>query len=123
MQNRYFIQALQELAPGAGFRSEDGTYDNLEWLSSEIPQPTREQFDAKVVEIEANWAMNEMRKVRDARLSETDWVTARAFETGEPVSAEWATYRQALRDLTSTAEPQIGELGEVTNVNWPEKPE
>jgi len=39
------------------------------------------------------------RSKREAMLSDSDWVTLRAVETGEPVPAEWATYRQALRDL------------------------
>ena len=31
-------------------------------------------------------------------------------------------YRQALRDMPSTAEPQLDEQGQLTNVTWPTKP-
>ena len=37
---------------------------------------------------------------RIAMLTESDWVTIRAMERGEPVPAEWAAYRQSLRDLS-----------------------
>ena len=37
---------------------------------------------------------------------------------------DWRTYRQALRDLpAATAEPQLDEQGNLTNVTWPTKPE
>ena len=39
------------------------------------------------------------------------------------VSAEWKTYRQALRDLPATADPQLDSQGNLTNVDWPEVPE
>ena len=40
-----------------------------------------------------------VRASRDTLLAECDWVAIKAFETGTPVSAQWATYRQALRDM------------------------
>jgi hypothetical protein len=39
------------------------------------------------------------------------------------MSNEWSTYRQALRDLPSTASPSLDENGNLTNVTWPNKPE
>lgn len=121
MQNKIFIQTVQALVPGAGFRSENGTYDDMEWFGPGT-KPTLEEYNAKHAEVSAAFAMNEMRVIRDAKLTECDWVVAKATETGTAVPAEWATYRQALRDLTNTAQPIIGELGEVTNVTWPTKP-
>ena len=41
-----------------------------------------------------------VRAERDQRLAACDWVVARAFERGEPVSVAWAAYRAALRDIT-----------------------
>ena len=34
----------------------------------------------------------------------------------------WKTYRQALRDLPETAEPQLDVDGNLTNIIWPEVP-
>ena len=55
----------------------------------------------------------EMRKRRDDLLKESDWVVVKAFETNTTIPAEWATYRQALRDI-----PQQPDF--PTNINWPE---
>lgn len=56
------------------------------------------------------------RSNRDTLLSESDWVVAKAYEIGEPVPINWATYRQALRDITA-------QEGFPYNVSWPTKPE
>ena len=56
-----------------------------------------------------------VRATRDQRLKDTDWVTIRAADTGVAVSAEWAEYRQALRDITEQTDP--------FDITWPVKPE
>ena len=57
-----------------------------------------------------------IRTERDAKLAESDWMVIKAAETGVALATEWATYRQALRDITA----QAGFPNEVT---WPTKPE
>jgi len=52
---------------------------------------------------------------RDELLRQTDWIVLRALETGNPVPAEWLSYRQALRDIPA----QDGFPGSVL---WPSKP-
>ena len=47
------------------------------------------------------WA--EVRKMRDRLLTETDWVTVKSLELGQPVPSEWVEYRQALRDKIGRA--------------------
>jgi len=54
------------------------------------------------------------REIRDDLLSESDWVVTKASETGVAVSNEWKTYRQALRDVPTQADPD--------NITWPTKP-
>jgi hypothetical protein len=56
------------------------------------------------------------RATRDGLIASCDWMAIKAFEGGTTVSTEWATYRQALRDVTD----QAGFPNEIT---WPEKPE
>jgi hypothetical protein len=41
----------------------------------------------------------QMRAARDRALEASDWRVIRASETGVAMDADWATYRQALRDL------------------------
>lgn len=55
------------------------------------------------------------RDSRDRLLSECDWVVVKALESSQSIPGEWATYRQALRDL-----PQ--QSGFPTTIDWPVKP-
>ena len=67
-----------------------------------------------------------MRTERNHRLTDTDWVVAKATETGVGISTEWKTYRQALRDITKTASPKMrtdmSNMIDVKSVTWPTKP-
>lgn len=58
------------------------------------------------------WAM--VRAQRDALLTACDWVSARAFDLGVAVPTAWATYRQALRDITEQSDP--------FDIEWPTPP-
>ena len=62
--------------------------------------------------------MKRLRQERNRRLQETDWMA----NSDVTMTNDWRTYRQALRDLPSTAEPQLDEQGNLTNVTWPTKP-
>ncbi len=55
------------------------------------------------------------REIRNNLLSQSDWVAAKAFETGVAVSDDWKTYRQALRDIPSTQ-------SDPDNITWPDIP-
>ena len=52
-----------------------------------------------------------VREERDDKLAETDWMASSDLT----MSSEWATYRQALRDVPAQA-------GFPTNVTWPVEP-
>lgn len=57
-------------------------------------------------------AAAEVRKERDAKLTESDWTQV----ADAPVDqTAWATYRQALRDIPEQA-------GFPNTINWPDKP-
>lgn len=55
------------------------------------------------------------RAQRDHLLAQCDWVTARALDLGQPVPAAWASYRQALRDVT-------GQPSFPSAIEWPTPP-
>tara|TARA_B100001939_G_scaffold286536_1_gene256760 strand:- start:1985 stop:2203 length:219 start_codon:yes stop_codon:yes gene_type:complete len=63
-----------------------------------------------------------LRKERNRLLGLTDWEMIKALETGVNSDA-LKEYRQALRDLPSTASPSLDENGQLTGVTWPTKPE
>ena len=80
--------------------------------------PTETEIQAKIAELEAKEPMRLLRIQRNKRLAETDWMA----NTDVIMTEEWKKYRQALRDLPATQEPQLDELGNLTNVTWPEVP-
>ena len=59
-----------------------------------------------------------MSYARAELLVETDWWILRGNPTQEQLD-----YRQALRDITKTAKPKLNKWNEVTDVEWPTKPE
>ena len=61
-------------------------------------------------------AATAVRAERDKLIASCDWMAIKAFEGGTTVSTEWATYRQALRDVSAQA-------GFPNDITWPEKPE
>lgn len=82
---------------------------------------TQEEIDARLAEeaeFEAGRADREAASVRDSRdrlLQESDWIVAKSYERGEPVPADWVSYRQALRDITT-------QVNFPYSVVWPTKP-
>jgi len=69
-------------------------------------------YDADAVDTELN--IQEVRMIRNAKLAETDWTQNRDVTLTN--DAAWATYRQALRDITDSATS-------LDDVTWPTKPE
>ena len=120
------IDALQSLVPTAEYVLYNaGTSDEtLEWRDSSITQPSNSALAAEVTRLTNAEPMRLLRVERDRRLSLCDWVVTKATETGATVSDSWKTYRQALRDLPSTASPALTELYELNDesVEYPTKP-
>lgn len=58
---------------------------------------------AQAAQSDAAWA--DIRRRRDTLLKDSDWVSVRALETGVPAPSHWLAYRQALRDITNSADP------------------
>jgi len=61
---------------------------------------------AKVVTASNNHMASFNRSDRNSRLAKCDWVVTKALESGGSVPSDWATYRTALRNIT-------------THANWP----
>jgi len=78
-------------------------------------QEEEEIWNNREIEYQANIItnkMNDVRAERNALLVETDWTQV----LDAPIDqAAWATYRQALRDITA-------QEGFPHNVTWPTKP-
>jgi len=73
------------------------------------------EWDARDAEYAAganDRAATEVRQERDEKLAATDWRASSDLT----LSTEWATYRQALRDVPSQA-------GFPNTITWPSEPE
>ena len=106
------------------FRKIVGVNENGTAKKSEDPKDfgiTWSEVKAKQTELQNAEPMRLLREERDRRLGQTDWRDLPSYPGTD--QDEWRTYRQALRDLPSTAEPQLDENGQLTNVTWPTKPE
>jgi len=117
--------ALQKLTPGAEWVLRGGEYSGLEWIDGHgYDKPTAAEITAKIAELEAEEPVRLLRVERDKRLAATDWKVVKAKELGTNLSADFKAYRQALRDLPSTATPTLDERGDLdlSSVTWPTEP-
>ena len=107
---------LVELVPNAVWRIEGddlNDYDNIIWLDENITKPSKEECDTLLSTRTNEYHLYKLREKRNTLLLESDWTQFR--DVSLPNDAEWATYRQALRDLpANTTDP--------ANPTWPTKP-
>lgn len=60
-----------------------------------------------------------VREVRNERLKECDWTQAADSPLSDTKKAEWATYRQQLRDMMTSVTNET----EISSVVWPTPPQ
>ena len=78
-------------------------------------KPSEAEIQAKIAELEAAEPLRLLRQQRNQLLSQTDWMAV----SDRTMTQAQIDYRQALRDLPETADPQLDEQGNLTNVTWP----
>lgn len=121
-ENLPIAVAVRELAPACRWSLQGTTLSGLVWEDDISLRPSDEDILTKARELKAEVPWNMLRKQRDARMREVDWVTLRAMRTGEPIPDEWKEYMQTLADITETQTP-IVIAGRLTNVVWPDRPD
>ena len=104
--------AIKTLRPGAVYTLR-GTTDSytLDWTDESQTEPTSSEIEGAFND--AKW--NRVRVDRNGRVAACDWTAVDDNVLSDSKRAEWQTYRQALRDITSQGDPD--------NVTWPEPPE
>ena len=119
----YLSEILATYWPEASWSMLDEDYEQLNWNSEDIAKPTLEEVNQKIVEHASIKAFSILRRERDRLLSESDWT--QMPDVPEATRTAWQTYRQALRDLPSTATPVMDNTTElcISGVTWPTKPE
>lgn len=100
--NSMFRKVTGADANGSAIESADTSVWGVTWS----------QVSAKVDELTAAEPMKALREERNRRLAETDWMAM----SDRTLDQAWATYRQALRDITTSATS-------LDDVVWPTKPE
>ena len=93
------------------FRKVIGADANGTAIESTDHDVTWASVSAKKDELIAAQPMKELRAERDRRLAETDWWAV----SDRTMTSEQTAYRQALRDITTTATS-------LDDVMWPTKP-
>lgn len=63
--------------------------------------------------------LQDLRNTRDIFLKECDWTQTVDAPLSDEKKTQWATYRQALRDMPSTYASET----DPSKVEWPDKPE
>ena len=110
---RCIAQQTKETEGFESHRFDVGT--DIQKVDGEIVIVTDEEREARDSAVLIADAAAENRASRDRLLADSDWVVTKSVEAGVAVPIEWATYRQALRDV-----PQ--QEGFPQNVIWPTKP-
>ena len=111
-------KAVEEERPSYNERTQSIAMNNVAFNSNGVWVYGWTIVDKTAEEIAAYDTEQSMsiRSQRDELLASCDWMAIKAFEAGSTLSAEWATYRQALRDVTAQA-------GFPHDVTFPTKPE
>ena len=112
--------ALIKLRPNSEWVLNGENYSDLTWLDSGTTKPTETEINNKIAELDGAEAMKLLREKRNRLLAVTDWRASSDLT----LSDDWKNYRQALRDLPSTASPSLNsDYGlDDSSVTWPSKP-
>ena len=104
--------------------SHNGEYSSLNWYeSNSTTKPTEEEITSAWNTIQSEKPLNLLRIQRNNLLINSDKYGLKDFpHSSETKRQEWFTYRQVLRDITTTQTPQIDEYGNLTNITWPTPP-
>jgi len=76
--------------------------------------PTQAEIEAQIPSAVTAENWKEVRRKRDNKLYNSDWTQSTDSPLSDAKKAEWATYRQALRDVTNQSDP--------LNITWPTEP-
>ena len=109
------IEAIQKINPNAEVvvKGSDINTCEIEWHNG-TPEISKADIEAKMPEVEFDQAMTNLRHKRNDKLAETDFHGM----SDRTMSAEMATYRQELRDLTNG----VTTVEQANAVVFPTKP-
>jgi len=107
------IEAIQKINPNAEVTVRGNDINNIEWHNGTTPI-SKSDIEAQFPAVELDNAMSTLRAKRNKLLQDTDFYGM----SDNTMSSEMATYRQALRDITSG----ITTVEQANAVVFPTKP-
>ena len=123
MKSDLFIEAVLEASgypkdanprPNYQFMSHNFTWESLE--ISGFPKPSKDAVESLYAEKLKSIPLLKLRAIRDRLLADSDKYAASDFPHASIEKAnEWKEYRQKLRDMPETEDPE--------NPTWPRVPE
>tara|TARA_B100000768_G_scaffold77040_1_gene73397 strand:+ start:745 stop:1104 length:360 start_codon:yes stop_codon:yes gene_type:complete len=112
---------LRSLRPNNNWLIENET---LNWEDDLALKPTDAEIEAKRIELQNTLPMKILRRERDNKLKNCDVYGLSDYPfANDTIKQDWITYRHKLRDLPTTASPQLDDEGNLTNVTWPTPPQ
>ena len=106
-------KAIKKINPNAEFTINADDINQITWLNGTTPIP-KADIEAQFPAVEFDMAMADLRAKRNKLLQDTDFYGM----SDNTMSSEMATYRQALRDITSG----ITTVEQAQSVVFPSKP-
>jgi len=107
------IEAIMKINPNAEVTVRGNDINNIEWHNGTTPI-SKSDIEAQFPAVELDNAMSTLRAKRNKLLQDTDFYGM----SDNTMSSEMATYRQALRDITSG----ITTVEQANAVVFPTKP-
>ena len=111
--NDTVIKAIQKINPNAEVSVSGNDINTIQWHNGTTPI-SKSDIEAQFTAVELDNAMQDLRAKRNKLLQDTDFYGM----SDNTMSSEMATYRQALRDITSG----ITTVAQANAVVFPTKP-
>ena len=115
------LDAIKSLCPTVDLTVEGDSTITF-WSDDSVAKPTDLAIDAEVTRLTNAEGMRLLRLERNTKLTACDWTQSRDLTLSNDDA--WKTYRQALRDLPSSASPKLDSDGylDITSVTFPTEP-
>ena len=118
-----YAECISSLVPGSSWSISGNDYLTLLWDDDSYVKPTEQEILTKKTELVNEYPIQMMREQRNFLLMESDKYSLPDYpHNSEGKKEEWLSYRQDLRNMTSSQSPSINLNGELINVTWPTIP-
>tara|TARA_B000000557_G_scaffold227384_1_gene198340 strand:+ start:1042 stop:1410 length:369 start_codon:yes stop_codon:yes gene_type:complete len=120
-----YSSVISILVPDSKFSINQNDYSTLIWDDSNTTsKPTEEEIINTINEIISEYSYDVLRYERNKLLESSDKYALSDFpHNSDEKKQEWLTYRQQLRDITTSQTPSVDSSGNLINITWPNKPQ